>query len=362
MSDPTSTFVSLSDIRVAACRIRSIAQVTPLVRVSWPAVDDASTVQATPHGGEHLFLKCEALQPTGTFKIRGAVNMLAQLPADALARGVVAYSAGNHAQGVALAARTLGAKAVIVMPSAAPRVKADAARALGAEVIFDGVTSLEWKARAEREASARGLTMVPPFDHPWIIAGQGTVGLEIVEQLPNVGTIYVPIGGGGLIAGVAVAVKTIRPSVRIIGVEPEGAAKMTRSLAVGSPITLEKVASIADGLLPVRLGDLTFAHAREYVDEVVTVNDSATRQAVAWLFRHARLVAEPSGAIATAAAMLGLGDADSSRGAIVAIVSGGNVEPERYARYVETTMRVRRFRNHRCRSSHGSSLLIRDVR
>src|SRR3954466_15221199 len=206
--------VSLKDIEAARERIRSVARVTPVVDVSVAA-------------GRPLWLKCESLQPGGAFKIRGAYNMVAQLSADERSRGVITYSSGNHGQAVALAARTLGAPAVVVMPTTAPAIKVDGARAFGAEVIFEGTTSADRRMRAEAEAAARGLTMVPPFDHEWIIAGQGTLGLEILEQCPEVAAIVVPVGGGGLLAGVAAAVKQLRPSVKVIGVEPSGAAKMT---------------------------------------------------------------------------------------------------------------------------------------
>ncbi len=269
------------------------------------------------------------------FKIRGACNMIAQLSSDELARGVITYSSGNHGQAVALAARERGARAVIVMPKTAPAVKVEGARGSGAEVLFAGTTSTDRKERAEALAAEWGMTIVPPFDHPWIIAGQGTAGLEILEQAPDVGSVYVPVGGGGLVSGVSTAIKRSNHfGVRVIGVEPEGAAKMSRSLAAGRPVTLDQTASIADGLLTVRPGDLTFAHVQAYVDEVVTVSDEALVHAVAWLSQHARLVVEPSGAAAVAAISLGLGRVDPAGSRVVAIISGGNVEPASYARYL----------------------------
>lgn len=317
-----SALVTLDDIRAAAVRIRPAARVTPLIDVPWPGPDD---------DGRRLWLKCESLQPMGAFKIRGATNMLGQLSDDALRRGVITYSSGNHGQAVALAARTLGVAAVIVMPTTAPAVKVEGARTYGAEVVFAGTTSADRRARAEDEAANRGLTMVPPFDDPWIIAGQGTVGLEILEQCPTAGTVYVEVGGGGLVSGVATALKASRPGIRVVGVEPEGAPKMTSSLEAGHPVTLERTASVADGLLAVRPGDLNFAHVRAYVDEVVTVPDDAIERMVSWLFRHARLVVEPSGAVAAAAVALGLG---RPHGEVVAVVSGGNVEPALFARLI----------------------------
>ena len=267
----------------------------------------------------------------GAFKIRGAFNMLAQLPADARARGVITYSSGNHGQGVALAAQALGVPAVVVMPTTAPGVKVEGVKRYGAEVIFEGTTSLDRQRRAEAEAAARGLTIIPPFDHPMVIAGQGTLALEILEQVPDVGTVYVPMGGGGIIAGVATAVKLSRPDVRVVGVEPVGAAKMRAALDAGEPVTLPHTASIADGIMNMRAGALTFAHVQRYVDDVVAVPDEAIAAAVAWLYHNARLVVEPSGAAATAAVTLGLGE---PKGVVVAVVSGGNVQPEKFAQYI----------------------------
>jgi threonine dehydratase len=303
--------------------VRPAARLTPLIEVPWPGAGSGS-----------LFLKCENFQPMGAFKIRGAYNMLAQLSDDERRRGVITYSSGNHGQAVALAARHLGTTAVIVMPTTAPNVKVEGARGFGAEVVFAGTTSLDRKARAEQLAAERGLTMVPPFDHPMIIAGQGTVGLEILDQCPTVGTVIVEIGGGGLSSGVAAAVKQRAPHVRVVGVEPEGAPKMKRSLEAGRPITLEKVATIADGLMTVRPGDLTFEHVRAFVDEIVTVADADMVRAIAWLYRYARIVVEPSGSVTTAAVMRALGGFDAGAGPIVAIVSGGNVEAAKYAEYI----------------------------
>ena len=264
--------------------------------------------------------------------------MLAQLPAEARAAGVITYSSGNHGQAVALVARSLGISAVIVMPETAARVKVDGVRHFGAEVMFAGTTSGDRKARAEEVAAARGLTIVPPFDHPWIIAGAGTVGLEILEQCPQATTVFVPMGGGGQISGVSAAVKGMRASVRVVGVEPAGAARMSASLAAQHPITLEQSSSIADGLLTLRPGDLTFAHVQAHVDEVVTVDDAEMIAAVKWLFHEAHVVAEPSGAAATAAALRA-----GSPGA-VAVVSGGNVDPVKYAAYIGGARPSRRER------------------
>ena len=305
--------VTLDDIQKAAERVRGIARVTPLL--------DVSTLAGRP-----LWLKCESLQPGGAFKIRGAYNMVAQLTPDQRARGVVTYSSGNHGQAMALAARELRAPAVVVMPTTAPRIKVDGARAFGAEVIFAGTTSVERRQRAEQEAEARGLTMVPPFDHEWIVAGQGTIGLELLEQRADVQAVLVPVGGGGLLAGVAAAIKQRKPDVRVIGVEPSGADAMKQSLERGEPVTLPKTESIADGLMPVRPGDITFDHARRFVDRVVTVTDDQIIDAVLWLFTKAKIVAEPSGAATVAAALFG---GVECAGPLVAIVSGGNMALEK---------------------------------
>jgi threonine dehydratase len=305
--------VTLDEVRAAAVRIRGVARRTPVLDVE---------------GSPSITLKCENLQPSGAFKVRGACNMVAQLPPDARAAGVITYSSGNHGQAVALVARSFNIPAVVVMPETAPRVKVDGVRHMGAEVIFAGTTSADRKTRAEAVAASRGLTIVPPFDHPWIIAGAGTVGLEILEQCPQATSIFVPMGGGGQISGVSAAVKGMRDGVRVIGVEPTGAARMSASLAAQHPVTLEHASSVADGLLTLRPGDVTFAHVRAFVDEVVTVDDDAMIAAVKWLFHEAHLVAEPSGAAAVAAALRA-----GAPGA-VAVVSGGNVDPAAYSSYI----------------------------
>ena len=335
-------FVTLEEISAARERIRDTAVYTPLLKAPWPRLRQGSgaagsdKVSGSPDLQTSLLLKCENLQPMGAFKIRGAFNMIAQLPKDALQRGVITYSSGNHGQAVAMAAQKLGAPAVIVMPTTAPQVKVDGCKSYGAEVIMAGTTSLERQQRAEQEASARGLTIVPPFDHQQIIIGQGTMGLEILEQCPDVATVFVPAGGGGMASGVSAAIKLSKPSVRIIAVEPAGAPKMSQSLAAGHPTTLPASKSIADGLMNLRPGDLTFAHIQKFVDEVVTVSEEDIAAAVAWLFRNARLVAEPSGAVTTAAVARGLGTVDRSKGPVVVVVSGGNVSPESFAHYLAT--------------------------
>jgi len=328
-------FVTLQDIREAAARIRPLARVTPLI-----AVPDAHGDILPPRP---LALKCENLQRSGAFKIRGAANMLLQLPEADLARGVITFSSGNHGIAMALAARLLGVPAVVVMPTTAPAVKVEGVRTLGAEVMFEGTTTLQRKARTDAEAATRGMTIVPPFDHEWIVAGQGTIGLEILEQAPDVSAVYVPCSGGGLLAGVATAIKRLAPQVRVIGVEPSGAPRMSRSLAAGSPVTLDHVSGIADGLLAVRPGDITLRHIQAHVDEIVAVDDGAIADAVRWVFEHARLVAEPSGA-ATVAAVLARAEATWSRdgqtasrlgnGPVVALISGGNVSAAAFGQFI----------------------------
>jgi threonine dehydratase len=316
--------VSLSDIEQAAVRIRPAARVTPLLDVSL-SLGSSSPVR-------QLLVKCENLQASGSFKVRGAYNFVARLGDDERSRGVITYSSGNHGQGLALAGRLLGARPVIVMPTTASPVKAEGAKRYGAEVLFEGTTTLERKARAEAEAAKRGLTIVPPFDHRWIIEGQGTTGLEIGEQCPDVETVYVQVSGGGLISGISAALKRLKPRVRIIGVEPAGAPKMSASLREGHPVTLPKTSSVADGLLAVRPGDVTFPHVQAFVDEVVTIDDASTLDALRWLFRQARLVVEPSGAITVAAALCAAGH--PAHGPVVAVLSGGNVAADAFARYL----------------------------
>jgi threonine dehydratase len=314
----TEPLVTIDEIRAAAGRIRGAIARTPLVRVG------AGRSEACA-----FHLKCEHFQPMGAFKLRGAYNVLSQLPPELRARGVVTYSSGNHGQAVAMSAQLLGMRAVVVMPETAPRVKVEGTRRYGAEVIFAGRTSDDRRTRAEAEAVAHGYAVVPPFDHRGIIAGAGTVGLEIVEALHDVAAVFVPVGGGGLLSGVAAAVKGLRPAVKVIGVEPAGAASMGASRAAGLPVTLASTASIADGLLTLRPGDLTFAHAQALVDDLLTVSEDEIRGAVRWLHREAGLVVEPSGAAATAAVLA----AGPRTDRVVAVVSGGNVEAEDFATY-----------------------------
>ncbi|MCG8469769.1 MAG: threonine/serine dehydratase [Gemmatimonadetes bacterium] len=318
-----ATLVTLDDVRAAARRIGDVVRTTPLVRAPVPR----SGGRPATDSPDAIWLKCENLQRVSAFKARGAYNFVSRLSEAERAAGLLTYSSGNHAQAVAFAARELGISATIVMPVDAPRVKRRATEALGARVELEGTTSSERKARAEAIQETEGGTMVPPFDDPDIIAGQGTVGLEIVEQLGtrNPGLVLAPIGGGGQLSGVAAAVRGVAPDARVVGVEPIGAASMLRSLEAHAPVTLETVSTVADGLKPVRPGDLTFAHCRDLVDEVVVVEDEWIRDAVRWLF-ELRLVVEPSGA-ATVAALLGGAVSPVEEGETVAILSGGNIEP-----------------------------------
>jgi len=306
--------VTLEEIEEAARRLQGTIVRTPLL-----PFDEVSEKV----GGE-VRLKCESLQPGGSFKIRGAYNLVSQLPPEALDRGIITYSSGNHGQAMALAARGKGVRAVVVMPTTATKVKVDGAKRLGAEVHFAGTTSLDRLALAETLARDEGLTMVPPFDHPRIIAGQGTVGLEIAQDWPEVEVVGVPIGGGGLISGTAAALKALLPGVRVVGVEAAGAPSMRRALDAGEPVTLEGADTIADGLATLRAGDLTFQHARALLDDVVLVEDDAIRQATGLLLSRRKLAVEPSGAATLGAVLSGALDVRNRKVALV--LSGGNLD------------------------------------
>lgn len=312
MTSSITTTVGLSDIEAAARALRGIAVRTPLLPAQFL--------------GERVWLKPEMLQRGGAFKLRGAYNFLQQLPAKQRARGVVAPSSGNHAQAVALAARLLGARAIVVMPTTVTPAKRAGAERLGARIELAGTTTADRMARALEIVEAEGAVLVPPYDDPHIIAGQGTVGMEIVQDLPDVATVLVPVGGGGLSAGVAAAVKLMRPRARVIGVEPTGAPKLSRARAAGSPVKLDRTQSIADGLLAVEIGHLTFAHHQQFIDDVVLVDEGAMRRAMRQLIDRAKLVAEPSGAITAAAVIEGLVDVTEGTGPTVVVLSGGNIE------------------------------------
>jgi threonine dehydratase len=307
--------VGLTEIEAASRRLAGVAIVTPLL----PADAISEAVEA------QVRVKCESLQRAGSFKIRGAYNFVSQLSDEQVSEGIITYSSGNHAQAVALAGKLRDLRVVVVMPTTAPKVKRDGAQRLGAEVVFEGTTSVERKARAEAISEQEGLVIVPPFDHRHIIAGQGTVGLEIAKEWPDVDLVLVPIGGGGLASGVAAAVKRMQPRARVVGVEPEGAASMRRALDNGSPQLLDHIDTIADGLAPVIAGELTFEHARDLLDDVVTVTDDSIRRATALLVGRHKLVVEYSGAATTAALLSGRVRAEGSR--VAAIISGGNLDP-----------------------------------
>lgn len=307
------TLVTLKRIREAADRIRGVALRTPLL--SW---DDTT------------WLKPENLQPVGAFKIRGAHAKLTSLSDEERRPGVITYSSGNHARAVAYSARLLGARAVIVMPDNAPPVKVAGVEREGAEIVRSGPASDERRMVAERLAAEHGYAMVPPFDDPEIIAGQGSIGLEIAEDLPAVTSVIVPVGGGGLISGVAAAIKALAPGARIVGVEPDAAADARDSLAAGEIVSWpaeQTTQTIADGLRVSAVGRLPFAHLRAFVDEIVTVSDDEIRQAMVLLATRARLVVEPSGAAAMAAHLSGRVPRAPDDRARVVVVSGGNVEP-----------------------------------
>ena len=277
----------------------------------------------------NLCIKAEGLQPIGSFKLRGAFNKIDQLSAQERACGVITYSSGNHAQGVAYAARALGIKAVIVMPSNAPEIKVNATRALGAEIVTVGPASSERKARAEELAATCGYVVIPPYDDRDIIAGQGSCGLEIMADRPEVELVLAPVGGGGLLSGVAAAVKLTRPNVRVIGVEPELAADAAQSFKAGEIVSFtgeQTSRTAADGLRTQSVGELNFAHMRAFVDDVVTVTEAEIREAMRRMIFGARLVPEPSGAVALAGALFRRDQLPSAR-QTVAVMSGGNVEP-----------------------------------
>jgi threonine dehydratase len=316
VSPAPGPLVGLDDIRTAAGRIEGVVVRTPLL----PAPELAEV-----SGAAEVRLKCENLQRAGAFKARGASNFLLSLGDAELGNGVITYSSGNHAQAVALAAGIRGVPAVVVMPTTAPAVKVAGARRLGARVEFEGTTSLQRMARAEAIADEEGLIMVPPFDHPWIIAGQGTVGLEIVEAWPEVDTVVVPVGGGGLAAGVSAALEGLRPGARVWGVEPVEGASMRAALEAGGPVTLDDTRSVADGLLPVRAGELTWAHLDALAEGVVTVSEEAIRCGTAFLLHRHRLVAEYSGGATSGALIEGALELAGRRVAVV--VSGGNLDP-----------------------------------
>jgi threonine dehydratase len=290
---------------------------------------DAHSLNGNAPDARRLFLKLENLQPIGAFKLRGAYNKIAALSDKERRRGVISYSSGNHAQGVAYAARALHTKAVIVMPGNAPAIKLEATAAMGAEIVTVGPGSMERQLKAEELAAKHGYVIVPPYTDEKIIAGQGTMGLEILEDLPDVETVLAPVGGGGMISGIATAIKLSKPSVHVIGVEPELAADAQASLRADHVVNFpaEQVTqTIADGLRTQSIGAINFEHIEKYVDDIVTVSEDEIREAMRRLAANPKTVAEPSGAVAVAG-FLFRGDQLPRATTHVAVVSGGNIDP-----------------------------------
>jgi threonine dehydratase len=306
--------VSLDDIRQAAELIKDIAVLTPM--------EDSRWLSALT--GHPVLLKCENLQRAGSFKIRGAYNRMSHLTDEERARGVVAASAGNHAQGVALAAQALGIEATIFMPEGAPIPKEKATRGYGAHVVFHGryLEDALKEARAFQERT--GAVLIHPFDNTQIVTGQGTVGLEILDQAPDVETVVVPCGGGGLLSGIAIAVKALRPDVKLIGVQAEGAAAYPASLRAGHPVPLSSMSTMADGIAVGLPGEVPFATVRDLVDEIITVTEASLSRAVLATLERAKMVVEPAGAAAVAAI---LDDPGRFSSPTVGVLSGGNIDP-----------------------------------
>src|SRR5579862_5539327 len=306
--------ITFEDIRQASARIRPIAKRTPVM----------TSRGFNAEAGVAAFFKCENFQTGGAFKIRGAANFLARLPADELARGVVAYSSGNHAQAVAIAARAAGVPSTLVMPLDAPRSKVDATRAQGASIITYDRFQEDRTAIGKRIAAETGATLVPPFDHAWIIAGQGTTALELLEEVPDLDALVVPIGGGGLISGCSIAAKHLRPGIRVIGVEPADANDTALSLAAGKRVEIPAPETIADGLRSPAPGELTFPIIQRNVERVVLVTDSEIRDAMRFLLSRMKMLVEPSGAVTAAAALAG--KLPEGLGRTGLLLSGGNVD------------------------------------
>jgi threonine dehydratase len=315
--------ITLSDIHSARARLRGITVHTPLIEFKFRAGDSKEDPRL-------LFLKPENQQPIGAFKLRGAYNKIASLSEEDRKRGVITYSSGNHGQGVAYAARALSVKAVIVMPDNAPAIKREATAALGAEIVIMGPGSAERQLKAEELAAQHGYVIVPPYNDEQIIAGQGTMGLEILEDMPEVETVLAPVGGGGMISGVATAIKLSNSSIKVIGVEPELAADAQASLRAGKIVQFpadEVSRTIADGLRTQSIGPINFEYVRRYVDDIVTVSEGEIREAVRLLAANPQTVAEPSGAVAVAGFLFHRDQLPKTK-LNVAIISGGNIDPK----------------------------------
>jgi threonine dehydratase len=334
---PPVATVTLADIQAAREALRGVALVTPMEGSRWLSAMTGAAVT----------IKCENLQRTGSFKIRGAYLRISKLSPEERARGVVAASAGNHAQGVALAAQLLGTKATVFMPNGAPIPKEKATRGYGAHVEFVGTTIDECLVRAKEYEAETGAVLIHPFDHPDIVAGQGTCGLEILEQAPDVRTVIVPTGGGGFLAGIAIAIKAQRPDVRIVGVQAENAAAYPASLDAGCPVPLERMSTMADGIAVGCPGAVPFAAVQAVVDEIRTVSEESLSRALLALMERAKVVVEPAGAAAAAALMDAPHDFE---GPIVVVLSGGNIDPLLLMRLIRHGMAAQgRFLAFRCR-------------
>ncbi len=319
--------ITLSDVRAARETVRDVITLTPMLHDETLSKDF----------GVPVFLKAECLQRSGSFKIRGAFNKISSLTAEEKARGVIAPSAGNHAQGVALAASVHGVTCTIVMPSFAPLTKVEATRGYGATVILEGTTFDDAAAHARALATQRGLTFVHAFNDEKVMAGQGTIGLEVLEALPEVSVLIVPIGGGGLIAGIATAVKTLKPSVRIVGVQAAGCAAVKPSLAAGAPVAVAAAQTIADGIAVKRPGELTLPIIRALVDEVLEVSDDEIARAIVHCSQRAKLVVEGAGAAGLAALIAGKIKLEPND-TVCALLCGGNIDGNLLSRVIEQVM------------------------
>ncbi|MBA3234242.1 MAG: threonine ammonia-lyase [Propionibacteriales bacterium] len=337
VAEPPVPAVTLADIEAARGVLAGTALVTPMETSRW----------LSSRTGTDVSIKCENLQRTGSFKIRGAYLRISNLSEEERARGVVAASAGNHAQGVALAAQLLGIKAKVFMPNGAPIPKENATRGYGADVEFVGHTIDECLVAAREFEAQTGAVLIHPFDHVDIVAGQGTCGVEILEQTPDVKTVIVPMGGGGFIAGIATAIKAIRPEVRVVGVQAESAAAYPGSLAAGHPVRLAKMATMADGIAVGCPGDVPFSAIQQHVDEVRTVSEESLSTALLALLERAKVVVEPAGAAAVAALM---DSPDDFEGPVVVVLSGGNIDPLLLMRVIRHGMAAQgRYLALRCR-------------
>jgi threonine dehydratase len=320
MSD-SPALPSLDDIRAAADSLHAVVPPTPLVE----------TADLSRRVGQPVHLKCELWQPMGAFKIRGAWTAISRLSKEAQSRGIITHSSGNHGQAVAWVSQRLGLRAVIVMPKTAPSVKVEGVKRYGGEIVFTEAISSARLEKAAEKAAEEGLTMVPPYDDPNIVLGQSTAAYEVLGARPEIGTFLVPIGGGGLLAGTSVTTARMKPDARVVGVEPDGAPKLSAALAAGHPVALKKTASLADGLLPLSVGKLTFAYMQPMVHEAVQVTDEEIGAAVKYLWQTQGLRVEPSGAVCVAALLTGKLKPSTPT---AVMLTGGNVDPALFQRLV----------------------------